>query len=248
MTRLQARREAALVQQRVNALPDYNDFTGTSRDEAIATVKKQLGEGSFNRDLEFIRGRQDQFPELMGRPTENFVGLHRYTHPEGSDLSSDVQNTAIRNGGSKLAKFDAAIRLASTALEALPAFHGVTFRGIGTDHKWLLDNYKRGELVLEKSFTSTSTDLGTALRFAASGSGAAIFVVKGQTGRDIQAVSRIAGESEVLFRPNTMFRVLDSREADRAALDSLTDFPEYRIFQDRTDVRLVFLEEVPRSS
>jgi hypothetical protein len=87
----------------------------------------------------------------------------------------------------------------SKALDKLPKHEAQVYRKADlTAEQFAL--YKAGNIVQERGFTSSSKYSGT-------WSGSKQYVIKSKTGRDISHVSLHPGENEVLFKPNTNFRV-----------------------------------------
>ena len=93
-----------------------------------------------------------------------------------------------------------------TGLRALPAWKGSLFRGISRkgalQHK-VREVYKQGRSVHWSSFTSCSTDPQVAVHFAGGKkNGGVLFRLEVRTGRNIQALSAVPQEAEILLEPN----------------------------------------------
>lgn len=92
-------------------------------------------------------------------------------------------------------------------LTSLPVVQGIVYRGLPAA---VLDivtsNYALGTKIHWSGFTSTSTDISVAKRFAR-GAGGIIICVTTQTGRELGLYSAFRGEREVVLSPNSKFVV-----------------------------------------
>ncbi len=86
-------------------------------------------------------------------------------------------------------------------MRQLPSYKGTVFRGTNLTPEQAAI-YKKGEVVKEKAFTSSSATEATAF------SGNTRFLIKSETGKDISILSDFQSEKEILFAPHTQFRVL----------------------------------------
>jgi hypothetical protein len=95
------------------------------------------------------------------------------------------------------------VRLLKAALGALPEFRGDVFRGAKIDPD-LLSHYENvGATIVEPAFISTSRSPSKAFK------GNARFYILSKRGRRIERWSAYPDEEEVLFPPNTKFKVLE---------------------------------------
>jgi NAD:arginine ADP-ribosyltransferase. len=95
------------------------------------------------------------------------------------------------------------IKFMTEALNKLPNYEGVVFRGSKVEQKQLA-KYKVGQIITEQGFTSTSSKLAVAQAF----SGNVFYTIVSKTGKAIKDFSEFSGEDEVLFRSGTKFKVL----------------------------------------
>ena len=107
----------------------------------------------------------------------------------------------------------------STALQKLPKYDGLVFRGTRLTPEQIAV-YEPGKVVPEKAFTSTSADPDRAF------GGNVRFVIDSRTGRDVAPYSNHP-EAEILFDRNTSFTVLDKQ------------------FDEKTGKTLIYLRETP---
>jgi hypothetical protein len=130
-----------------------------------------------------------------------------------------IVNTAMLTGNG----MDGAVRLyASALLEALhqmPPFVGEAFIGSSIAQRKM---YTIGQTFRWRHFASASTLWKVALEnapyFTSSARRGVVFVVQSKTGRLVSAQSQFCSDAEVLFLPNTVFRVTNWYHGDIIAL------------------------------
>lgn len=88
-------------------------------------------------------------------------------------------------------------------MRQLPSFKGTVYRGTNLPQEVLKD-FKVGNIVTEKGFTSASVN--ETKKF----SGEVDLVIDSVNGKKISFISNFPNEDEVLFAPNTKFRVLSA--------------------------------------
>ena len=89
------------------------------------------------------------------------------------------------------------------AIQKLPAFKGMTYRGIEVGRlRFPRESYAMGNVVTWHAFTSTSRDKTMAYQ------GNVGFLIHSLSGRSLQGYSAVEIEQEVLFGPGARFRVL----------------------------------------
>lgn len=87
-------------------------------------------------------------------------------------------------------------------LDQLPAYRGETYRGMNSLPSNILDAYAPGKTVIDPAFVSTDINQGF--------SGPIQMRIEGISGRKIDFLSEFnATETEVLFKPNTTFDVIN---------------------------------------
>lgn len=124
--------------------------------------------------------------------------------------SYDRTNRILRDdplppiSGSLQAEKRSAVRasqLAASALAQLPPYEGTVYRGASFMPTNVLARYQPGETVQELGFTSTSRYKETAFE------GNVMFQIRSKRGALVRDFSALPNEEEVLFAPNTRFRV-----------------------------------------
>jgi hypothetical protein len=243
--RQRAKAQAAIAKKYLDSLPDYNDLDAGAREEARKAFKAAYkSEAKYQSALDEVRRIQAREPTLADIPPEDLLNVLRYTQPDGVGSFKHL-NPALRNKDlAKLARLDPYFRLASTGLSYFPEYRGVAYRGLGGDFPdAVLKNYVPGNVINEAAFTSASKSSKVAANFTDGDRGKAFIVIQSKTSREIRAISQFDREEEVLFRPNTVFRVVDRREATEAELNALS---AGGLAQFTKNMPLIFLEELPR--
>lgn len=126
-------------------------------------------------------------------------------------------NAELRDGKPDSKETVAWIAQMRSALAQIPRYEGISFRGARLPKEIADKKYQLGKLADEPAFVSTSIKPEVALRFALPMENLIakeylktniLFVVKGRTGRPLDALADgYAGEQEVLFANGTKFRV-----------------------------------------
>ncbi|BDT96263.1 hypothetical protein IFM12275_62390 [Nocardia sputorum] len=166
--------------------------------KVISTIREKL-----DRIINLVKGRADdaarRVPKKVTLTQKDLDALADYTGPGYADL-----NRALREGtmdASQKARIDAI----NEALAKLPDHNGVVYRGT-TLPQSVIDDYKVGEVVTEKAFTSTSSSASTAFP------GNVEFTIVSKTGKDVAPYSTVEAmgvkENEILFRSGTNFEIL----------------------------------------
>lgn len=119
-------------------------------------------------------------------------------------------NWGLRNGevtpGSPL---DKTVTFLNETLEKLPAYKDVAYRSVA---KRMFDRYEVGEVVEEIGFTSFTTNPLGGKFSPGKPRQTTTFVIQSESGRYIEPFTEWDGESEVLFKSGTRFRVVDKDE------------------------------------
>ena len=98
------------------------------------------------------------------------------------------------------------------ALEKLPDFSGTCYRGFpSSDRDVILQKYKHRRPIQWGAFTSTTTDVEAARRFA--GTDGVVIKMDVADGKDICPLSFFHSEKEIMFTPNHKFIPLHTRYA-----------------------------------
>mmetsp|Transcript_1913 Transcript_1913/g.5264 ORF Transcript_1913/g.5264 Transcript_1913/m.5264 type:complete len:404 (+) Transcript_1913:72-1283(+) len=100
-----------------------------------------------------------------------------------------------------------------------------TYRGCLCLPQALVDTWKEGGIFQDSAFFSTSTKRQTATSFAPEFLSSVLFTVRGTSGVSISDFSSHGEEAEVLFSPNTMFRIRQIETVGEATRVELEEIP-----------------------
>lgn len=139
-------------------------------------------------------------------------------------------NQALRsNDPARIAKHDLEIKMLASALRQLPAFEGTVARHIDVDMPAsVLAQYQVGQVVTERAFTSTSTQLDADSHIVPGRTNVLLRIESKGGGRSIQGFTPY-NEDEVLFAPGTRFKVKSRREETK--LDHLHRPWKYEVME-----------------
>lgn len=167
----------------------------TGTDPAMVASLK-ANDSDYPRHLDFAKNLVATDPNFAGMDPEALAAVRGYT---GSDVHGPM-NAALRDGDpAELAKWDTHIKVTESGLAQLPNYVGEVQRGVDLPTS-VLDDIQPGRTTTFNEFLSTST------RRAFPGN--THFTISSLTGKDIQALSQVPSESEILFRPGTTFDVI----------------------------------------
>jgi hypothetical protein len=108
--------------------------------------------------------------------------------------------------------------IAASGLSHLPSYESVSYRG-ATLQPAQLAQYKVGEVYTEPAFSSTTTAKAGAFK----GNTYVVYQAKpkGGAGKDIQKYSLSPNEREVLYPPNTKFKVVSVEVAKKGEYENI---------------------------
>jgi hypothetical protein len=180
-----------------------------------------------------LKKQQEELQGLIGTTEEdqqNYKILTNVVSPDYAKIFIQSARSAIKNKGLKISPVEGAIIRAYTAsyykginaelrdgkmnennyhfakaldhaLAKLPVHVGTTYRKSDLPAN-VAKKYVKGDLVFERAFTSSSTSQGT-------WSGDYRYIIHGTNGRDVKPISEHPSEQEVLYKSNSVFRVLN---------------------------------------
>ena len=247
-------------------MPDYNRIDPADVANYRQQFKDHLGQKLYDDLLADLVDRQNRHADIGGADPVDLLGARIYTEEDSPFLSAGtaldphhidpngnvagdfrVLNTALRNNDpARLAQLDVFLRTTSSSLSHFPEYRGIAFRGVDANFpQSVLANYTPGAIVTDRAFTSTAVNPLVPFGFNPQ----TLFVVNSRSGRDIGAASKFEFEAEILFRPNTSFKVLDVVNVRHDA--DLLGIPG-GVPLDATDVRhqvqrVIYLDEVLRA-
>ncbi|MEO5970701.1 MAG: ADP-ribosyltransferase [Bdellovibrionia bacterium] len=184
---------------------DFSTYAGLFQKKLLDTqaVGQQVSH-SFLTDIwgqcKVAQGSESQ-PSEESRSCltpEERAALSSYTSYGFFSLNSNLRKN-INSEEVKVFK-----NLLLSAMSKLPVYEGVVFRGCHLPEK-LLREHEVGSTITYPAFTSTSFKYNLQVFRGCSHQ----FLIKAKTGAMVCKYSRNQGESEVLFRPNTKFKILE---------------------------------------
>jgi hypothetical protein len=171
--------------------------------------------------VQALQGQGD--PYTLGHP-DYFRALALYT---ANEIYGPMNGLLYKQENTHQTEFQVEIFSCVQGLRLLPYYWGICWRGMALSDEDIRA-YVKGERVVWHSFTSTSTDQSQALTFAAStGSKRAIlFKIHSLAGRSVKPLSFFAQEEEILFRPLTVFKVLQKSNSSLQGVDFEVEMQE----------------------
>lgn len=213
------------LRQKISELKDYvalqpdgfsiNGFGGlsatssnpdTSRLITQKSLKNILGEDRYTDYANKINDIKANNPILQDIPTDNLIAIRGYT----SDGHYAINKALRSQDAMELQKYDSYIRAAVSGLNQMPEYSGTVYRGIEKiteeEAEAIASQYKKDKVITERGFTSASADPTRQFK------GLVQYVIKSQHGKDVSQIALYSEEKEVLFPPNTQFKVFDIRK------------------------------------
>ena len=186
--------------------PDYRD-SGVE----LSAKSKELYQRLAGFDSSQTRGADGKWGSEGGTKelTETDVqSIEYYTRNGYKEI-----NGQLISGQNNKPETTRAINRLNEAIEKIDNFEGTVYRGDSFDskNKWFsfLNSIKNKEVFTYKGFMSTSEEKDVTQGFDTIFDGAAIFKINSKTGKSIKDFSDNYNELEVLFKPNTSFRIDD---------------------------------------
>ena len=143
------------------------------------------------------------------RPCEALC-IHEYT-----DRIYRKVNQYLRENKTKNEDFDKYIQVTNSGLEKLQPYQGITYRGTNLTELQIgkyKEALKKGEVWIEKGFTSSSMDKQSAFK------GNVRYEFLSKTGVMVEKLSEFDNEKEVLFKSNSQFQILEVIENNGSTL------------------------------
>lgn len=183
---------ANATKQNINKKDEENIY------KLFNTNKNETSEMSFHKKALAINSKILEHESLS---------INKYT---GSFY--DQINTYLRNGKKPSDElYNSYINIASKGLNKLKSFEGDVYRGSGLNEAAFNTYVKalnNGKPVIEKAFFSTSKDITK--KFDKN----TIYKIKSKTGKLVEELSEYQSEQEVLFKPNTKFKIISAIKND----------------------------------
>lgn len=198
-------------------LQDSADSAGSAKPNKFADILNGAGDSRAGTSRELTSG--DKFE------------LNNYTGTAHKHINSFLRNPKDWEEGDKYLEYGLYTRpnpadmraqadRVSTALGKLPPRPGQTYRGVDLSDD-LVKQYRPGQVVTERGFTSTSADASKSFDRNS------LMVITGHTGRNISEYSRNPSEQEILYDKGTDFQVI-SNEYDPVSGKNIIHLEEVR--------------------
>ena len=100
-------------------------------------------------------------------------------------------------------------KLMNDALEKLPKYENIVYRGVGKEGSEYFSLLKKGEEITEKGFLSCSLDEDIAELFMTKNGGNTILIIEHKTGVSVSNISQLDFEGEILLKSNRKFIIKD---------------------------------------
>lgn len=139
---------------------------------------------------------------------DELAAIRTYTYVNGRnyrDMNKLLRNGVLEDDVESEVEVRQCIEKAVEGLTKMPTYQGNVYRSILLKPDALdvlLNNYRLGETVLDPAFSSTSATPEGAFE-----GGNVNFEIKSKTGVYVAPISAIPEEHEVLFKPNTKFKI-----------------------------------------
>ena len=157
--------------------------------------------------------QRQQSPLGVRHAAAIYIYSYEMDHDEPQDQIYAAMNAAMRLHDPRgIAFWRPLIWEIDVALQQLPGYDGRLYRGINC--RFDADTYRTGRTVCWPSFSSASQTKGVAQEFATGAEGS-LFFLQSVRAVPISAISRFPDEAEVLFRPNTTFKITSTLQVRR---------------------------------
>jgi hypothetical protein len=182
----------------------------------------------FQKGLERLATWESQVNAMKDRIADNLAAYKDMSIPaEWGNLDEREQvsiwmytkqyfrfwNGMLYKGDAKgLQKYEAALAVFKSGLAKLPVYSGAAVRGDG-EYKPRHDSHTVGQTFTVKAFWSTTHDRDLLAKTSQFGAGVQYEIASGHQGRLIEFVSESPQEREVLFLPDSQFRI-SNRDGD----------------------------------
>jgi len=173
-------------------------------------IKDQVGLSLCKESFTFSHNLQES---ILSTEQAAIIYVYTVESPFYSSL-----NNAMRSGtNEERIIFQDYIYYLTNALSLLDPFVGPVYRGIDCQ----ISDYKPGKTIVWPSFSSSTRDPRVAIQFLKEKHGT-LFLINSKTPRSIDKYSAIKTEQEVLFLPNSSFKISSKvSDAGKMMLETL---------------------------
>ncbi|MEO0760110.1 MAG: minor capsid protein [Cyanobacteria bacterium J06648_16] len=188
---------------------------------ASASRRKTDRAENVVRSMSSAKTHVDKLRNQGGQVQEDLSMLEFYTGDRFLEVNQQLRS------GNPTDDVKQEVQRVNRALDKMPAYEGVVYRGIRPDSigeiDGILAQFRQGESVVFPGFTSTSASESVGRNYAGlNGIGGVTVAIrsKGVNGRVVAPISRNPAEQEVLFKSNTRFRVVRVEEGEKLGIRS----------------------------
>lgn len=178
---------------------------------------------------------------------EELISLKNYTmggyKPYNQHLRDSMSDSTKTYIEPHLKSIELSIKMAESALESMPNFSGIAKRATALNRK-TYDFYKNniGKEISEKGFLSATTSqdmsaeelLNNFVEFS-SESTRVVFIINSKNGKSVKELSEYPDEEEIMFKPNSKFKIKSIQENNKYKLRSGNESTYSIVFLEESD-------------
>jgi hypothetical protein len=211
----------AFLEHKIEELNEYTAFQLNGGGSGLAVIEASAAPAAVSTSppaTNFINRFKSEVEQLKrlnaalkNIPMEDLAAIKAYT----GNKDYEILNLALRNNdAAAVRQHDEQIKHTIAGLNQLPAYRGTVFRGSSNLPEEVFKSYREHGYIIEKGFSSSSTDSRVGRSFTHDSdipnpSGMrAYYIIHSQTGRDVSQVQINPYECEVIFPPDTKFKVI----------------------------------------
>jgi len=173
-------------------------------------IKDQVGLSLCNTALTSAHNLQES---ILSKEQAALIYVYTVESPFYPSLNNAMRSGTIEERN----VFQDFIYYLTNALELLDPFVGPVYRGIDCQ----ISEYTCGKTIVWPSFSSSTKDPKVAIEFL-KGKQGTLFLINSKTARSIDKYSAIKTEQEVLFLPNSLFKIYSQvTDAGKKMLETL---------------------------
>lgn len=171
-------------------------------EEALQPIESQIDELPYYIK---IAKKHCPYPSEHGLTRDESAAIYIYTMEWGDQTLHRVLNQALRSENRQALKiWFPYLKLFDKALEKLPTFKGVLWRGISLD---IGKKFTENQLVTWWSINSCSSSVNVIKCFIGDEKNSTLFLIEANDGKRISGYTEFENENEVILKMGTQFRV-----------------------------------------
>lgn len=205
---------ASVVIKEVKAVQQIEKIPVEQTPKVEKAKKVKLTESDYKKITEHYEGYMDEADFDMLKAGKS-IGLNdnetnlMYNY---SDRLYKTLNQEIYTGN-KTDMTDFVVDRMNATMDKLKSYKGNTFRGMNVDNaEQFVSQLESGETFRFDTFTSSSKDMNVVQDFLDSRKEKVIFSIESKTGKEIDKLSMVPEEQEVLFKAGTKFKFISKNK------------------------------------